>query len=56
MSDFNPAHFPTPSPISAAAHRDSHFTTHRHRTATAFHWADSYFVTAEEAVKARKSN
>ncbi len=26
--------------------------THHHRTASAFHWSDGYFVTAEEAVEA----
>ena len=28
------------------------FATHHHRTASAFHWSDGYFVTAEEAVEA----
>ena len=28
------------------------FATHHHRTASAFHWRDGYFVTAEEAVEA----
>jgi S1-C subfamily serine protease len=27
-------------------------STHHHRTATAFHWHDGYFVTAEEAIEA----
>ncbi|MER8390832.1 S1C family serine protease [Mesorhizobium sp. M0045] len=36
---------------AAAAPATASFATH-HRTSTAFHWRDGYFVTAEEAVEA----
>ncbi|MEP6564854.1 MAG: S1C family serine protease [Mesorhizobium sp.] len=53
MSDFNLSAFSdaiadiaaTAAPVAAS------FATHHHRTATAFHWRDGYFVTAEEAVE-----
>ena len=54
MSDFNLSAFSdaiadvaaTAAPVVAS------FVTHHHRTASAFHWHDGYFVTAEEAVEA----
>lgn len=54
MSDFNLSAFSDAiADIAAtAAPATASFTTHHHRTATAFHWRDGYFVTAEEAVEA----
>jgi S1-C subfamily serine protease len=54
MSDFNLSAFSEAiADIAAtAAPATASLSTHHHRTATAFHWRDSYFVTAEEAVEA----
>lgn len=54
MSDFNLSAFSDAiADIAAAATpATASFATHQHRTATAFHWRDGYFVTAEEAVEA----
>ncbi|PTE07043.1 S1C family serine protease [Mesorhizobium helmanticense] len=54
MSDFNLSAFSDAiADIAAtAAPAAASFATHHHRTATAFHWRDGYFVTAEEAVEA----
>ncbi|MER8866778.1 S1C family serine protease [Mesorhizobium sp. M0751] len=53
MSDFNLSTFSDAiADIAAAtAPATASFATH-HRTSTAFHWRDGYFVTAEEAVEA----
>ncbi|PDQ21721.1 serine protease [Mesorhizobium sanjuanii] len=53
MSDFNLSAFSDAiADIAAkAAPVTASLTTHHHRTATAFHWRDGYFVTAEEAVE-----
>ncbi|RWE22886.1 S1C family serine protease, partial [Mesorhizobium sp.] len=37
---------------AAAAPALASFATHHHRSASAFHWRDGFFVTAEEAVEA----
>ena len=54
MSDFNLSAFSDAIADLAAqaAPVTASFATHHHRTATAFHWRDGYFVTAEEAVEA----
>ncbi|RWC84705.1 MAG: serine protease, partial [Mesorhizobium sp.] len=54
MSDFNLSAFSDAIADLAAkaAPATASFTTHHHRTASAFHWRDGYFVTAEEAVEA----
>ncbi|AZN95854.1 serine protease [Mesorhizobium sp. M9A.F.Ca.ET.002.03.1.2] len=54
MSDFNLSAFSDAIAdiAAAAAPATASFATHQHRTATAFHWNDGYFVTAEEAVEA----
>ncbi|TGV64735.1 serine protease, partial [Mesorhizobium sp. M00.F.Ca.ET.158.01.1.1] len=51
MSDFNLSAFSDAIADLAAkaAPATASFTTHHHRTASAFHWRDGYFVTAEEA-------
>jgi S1-C subfamily serine protease len=53
MSDFNLSAFSEAIADIAAttAPATASFTTHHHRTASAFHWRDGYFVTAEEAVE-----
>lgn len=53
MSDFNLSTFSDAiaNIAAAAAPATASFATH-HRTSTAFHWRDGYFVTAEEAVEA----
>ncbi|MER8764419.1 MULTISPECIES: S1C family serine protease [unclassified Mesorhizobium] len=53
MSDFNLSTFSDAIAdiAAAAAPATAGFATH-HRTSTAFHWRDGYFVTAEEAVEA----
>ncbi|CCV08658.1 Serine protease [Mesorhizobium metallidurans STM 2683] len=53
MSDFNLSAFSDAvADIAAkAAPATASFATHHHRTASAFHWRDGYFVTAEEAVE-----
>ncbi|MER9341950.1 S1C family serine protease [Mesorhizobium sp. M0601] len=53
MSDFNLSTFSDAIAdiAAAAAPATASFATH-HRTSTAFHWRDGYFVTAEEAVEA----
>jgi S1-C subfamily serine protease len=54
MSDFNLSAFSEAIADLAAkaAPVTVSLSTHHHRTATAFHWRDGYFVTAEEAVEA----
>lgn len=54
MSDFNLSAFSDAIADLAAkaAPVTASFATHHHRTATAFHWRDGYFVTSEEAVEA----
>ncbi|TJV03520.1 MAG: serine protease [Mesorhizobium sp.] len=54
MSDFNLSAFSQAIADLAAkaAPAMASFATHHHRTASAFHWGDGYFVTAEEAVEA----
>ncbi|SDA90036.1 S1C family serine protease [Mesorhizobium qingshengii] len=54
MSDFNLSAFSQAIADLAAkaAPVTASLSTHHHRTATAFHWRDGYFVTAEEAVEA----
>lgn len=54
MSDFNlSAYSEAVADLAArAAPATASFSTHHHRTASAFHWSDGYFVTAEEAVEA----
>ncbi|RUY50177.1 serine protease, partial [Mesorhizobium sp. M7A.F.Ca.CA.001.05.1.1] len=54
MSDFNLSAFSQAIAdlASQAAPATAGFATHHHRTASAFHWRDGYFVTAEEAVEA----
>ncbi|MER8513266.1 S1C family serine protease [Mesorhizobium sp. M1060] len=54
MSDFNLNAFSEAIADLAAkaAPATASFTTHHHRTASAFHWRDGCFVTAEEAVEA----
>lgn len=54
MSDFNLNAFSQAIADLAAkaAPVIASFATHHHRTASAFHWSDGYFVTAEEAVEA----
>ncbi|MBZ9742265.1 MULTISPECIES: S1C family serine protease [unclassified Mesorhizobium] len=54
MSDFNLSAFSDAIADLAAkaAPATASFATHHHRTASAFHWGDGYFVTAEEAVEA----
>ncbi|CCV15664.1 S1C family serine protease [Mesorhizobium sp. STM 4661] len=54
MSDFNLSAFSDAiADIAAkAAPAMAGFATHHHRTASAFHWRDGYFVTAEEVVEA----
>jgi len=53
MSDFNLSAFSDAIADVAAtvAPAVASFATHHHRTASAFHWRDGYFVTAEEAVE-----
>ncbi|TIL96619.1 MAG: serine protease, partial [Mesorhizobium sp.] len=54
MSDFNLSAFSEAIAdiAAAAAPATASFATDQHRTATAFHWRDGYFVAAEEAVEA----
>ncbi len=54
MSDFNLNAFSQAIADLAAkaAPATASFATHHHRTASAFHWSEGYFVTAEEAVEA----
>lgn len=54
MSDFNLSAFSDAiaDVAATAAPALASFVTHHHRTASAFHWRDGYFVTAEEAVEA----
>lgn len=54
MSDFNLSGFSDAiaNLAAKAAPATASFATHHHRTASAFHWRDGYFVTAEEAVEA----
>lgn len=54
MSDFNLSAFSDAiaDVAAAAAPALASFVTHHHRTASAFHWRDGYFVSAEEAVEA----
>jgi len=54
MSNFNLSAFSDAiaDVAAAAAPAVASFATHHHRTASAFHWRDGYFVTAEEAVEA----
>jgi S1-C subfamily serine protease len=54
MSNFNLSAFSDAiaDTAAAAAPATASFATHHHRTATAFHWRDGYFVTAEEAIEA----
>ncbi|RWL43990.1 MAG: serine protease [Mesorhizobium sp.] len=54
MSDFNLSAFSDAiaDVAATAAPAVASFVTHHHRTASAFHWRDGYFVTAEEAVEA----
>lgn len=54
MSDFNLSAFSDAiaDVAAAAAPAVASFATHHHRTASAFHWRDGFFVTAEEAVEA----
>ncbi|MEO5757185.1 MAG: S1C family serine protease [Mesorhizobium sp.] len=53
MSDFNLSAFSEAIAdlAATAAPATASFVTHHHRTASAFHWRDGYFVTAEEAVE-----
>jgi S1-C subfamily serine protease len=54
MSDFNLSAFSDAIAdiAAAAAPATASFATHQHRSATAFHWRDGYFITAEESVEA----
>ena len=54
MSDFNLSAFSDAiaDVAATAAPALASFVTHHRRTASAFHWRDGYFVTAEEAVEA----
>jgi len=54
MSDFNLSAFSDAiaDVAATAAPAVASFATHHHRTVSAFHWRDGYFVTAEEAVEA----
>ncbi|TIW39381.1 MAG: serine protease, partial [Mesorhizobium sp.] len=54
MSDFNLSAFSDAIAdlAAAAAPATASLATHHHRTASAFHWRDGYFVTAEEVVEA----
>lgn len=54
MSDFNLSAFSDAiaDVAATAAPAVASFATHHHRTASAFHWRDGLFVTAEEAVEA----
>ncbi|RWM21723.1 MAG: serine protease [Mesorhizobium sp.] len=54
MSDFNLSAFSdaVADIAAAAAPATASFAAHQHRTATAFHWRDGYFIAAEEAVEA----
>ncbi|MER8484888.1 S1C family serine protease [Mesorhizobium sp. M1322] len=54
MSDFNLSAFSDAIAdiAAAAAPAIASFAAHQHRTATAFHWRDGYFIAAEEAVEA----
>ncbi|AZO22302.1 serine protease [Mesorhizobium sp. M1E.F.Ca.ET.045.02.1.1] len=54
MSNFNLSAFSDAiaDVAAAAAPALASFATHHHRTASAFHWRDGYFVAAEEAVEA----
>ena len=54
MSDFNLSAFSDAiaDVAAAAAPAVASFATHHHRTVSAFHWSDGFFVTAEEAVEA----
>ncbi|PBB36510.1 serine protease [Mesorhizobium sp. M1A.F.Ca.IN.020.03.2.1] len=54
MSNFNLSAFSdaVADVAAAAAPALASFATHHHRTASAFHWRDGFFVTAEEAVEA----
>ncbi|RUX87962.1 serine protease, partial [Mesorhizobium sp. M2A.F.Ca.ET.040.01.1.1] len=54
MSDFNLSAFSDAiaDVAATAAPALASFVTHHHRTASAFHWRDGYFVTAEEVVEA----
>jgi S1-C subfamily serine protease len=54
MSEFNLSAFSDAiaDVAAGAAPALASFVTHHHRTASAFHWRDGYFVTAEEAVEA----
>jgi S1-C subfamily serine protease len=54
MSDFNLSAFSdaVADVAGGAAAAVASFVTHHHRTASAFHWRDGYFVSAEEAVEA----
>ncbi|MDX8480187.1 S1C family serine protease [Mesorhizobium sp. VK24D] len=54
MSNFNLSAFSDAiaDVAAAAAPAVASFATHHHRTASAFHWRDGYFVAAEEAVEA----
>ncbi|MGX5803188.1 S1C family serine protease [Bradyrhizobium sp. Arg314] len=54
MSDFNLSAFSEAiaDVAATAAPALASFTTHHHRTASAFHWRDGLLVTAEEAVEA----
>ncbi|TIU12449.1 MAG: serine protease, partial [Mesorhizobium sp.] len=46
MSDFNLSAFSDAIAdiTAAAAPATASFATHQHRTATAFHWRDGYFI------------
>lgn len=54
MSDFNLSAFSdaVADVAATAAPAMASLATHHHRTASAFHWGDGYFVTAEEVVEA----
>ena len=54
MSSFNLSAFSDAiaDVAATAAPALASFVTHHHRTASAFHWRDGFFVTAEEAVEA----
>ncbi|UCI09471.1 S1C family serine protease [Mesorhizobium sp. B1-1-8] len=54
MSNFNLSAFSDAiaDVAATAAPALASFATHHHRTASAFHWRDGFFVTAEEAVEA----
>ncbi len=54
MSDFNLSAFSdaVADVAATAASSTASFATHHHRTASAFHWRDGFFVTSEEAVEA----